>query len=1173
MTINPEKEINEFLENNSKRFVYPFQLKGIDKLKKFHEEIIPTLIKKLKEGHDRKLIKRTLFELRDFIPSLILMEELQKEKTKTKLSPYYYDLLEIIIELNRLEDYENILKHIEDDINRHISKNKKILHFLQNYYRKLKNFDEEKKLLEIIVRTNRNRDLRREALEIYLEFLQEDEKTDFLIDIFYNESSWVTQRKIIDKFSNNYDDPPLEFYFDILIGKRHFNYGVRYNVWNNLYDYFKQLDSGRIEKSIISNLRNAILNETSVNVIIGYTDRYGDFRPGGIINKWFSLAKRYNLLYSSLVNHTVSRIFSHLIDILERDRNNYVRGDRFEFIKSLVIWLKMGNVSNKENRIARILNTFKSFLSIDNVDEVVRFLREQELKEFELYPEALILMDTEEPWLSVKYGIVGGGGSGKSSLAHYLAYEKPREEDIISTFGIITYEIDFPEELLTKQTLDLKEQSTVKLRLWDFAGQSLFWASHKFYFHKISGFLILFNERSEKSIEEVKMWISRIEKYYDQLPTLFIINTMYDHFQSPVPQWISNLFSSEYNINKIYQVCSIKHEKEGFGISDLKRDLFSKYNWKNAHPLNVSVGMIEILEYFRNNLLYGDNLFINKNNLLNILKEDDSINLSFDQLELGLRQSLIKLENEGNIILFKELIILNPQQFSALTSTLCQEAQRSQGMVKINNITKELFPDDIINNLEDDQIECLVNSIPSILIYSQSCFPYQINDEEVLLFFEDVQDIFDDSEILGNRFDYINWLAYDNDLKKGIWEKLIAKILVLPGISCENRWKNCIKILYKNQIIYLRLIFLKKRFFKFSIEILAKGFNSEILAFEVSKLINDTIQELEDYNLKTNISEYYTGIYNILVCNDCKEIIKVERWLNSLLMSRAHSICSECQTQIELLELEKCIISQSSEKYVLDLVPISNSFYNQYIYNFGEELDQFGIDLIKNEIEQIKNHLFQLSLEKLAEGLYKLISRIDQIDIRTQMMLEYQQRSDSSHFLILKALAVIIPEISNIDEVSDEEFNVFLKSKAKGLIARKYHQIKRKLHLKKFIKIEFFCPVCGEKYKFLLIMEGLPKLKKYAKIVIALLLRFSNFNFSDSLKFLGRLLETSEDLEKIQSDSTITPDLNLIKLSQNERYAFIQGLEGIDHSNHIYDYFPGHIYKDKLMMVCTKCIE
>ena len=72
---------------------------------------------------------------------------------------------------------------------------------------------------------------------------------------------------------------------------------------------------------------------------------------------------------------------------------------------------------------------------------------------------------------------------------------------------------------------------------------------------------------------------------------------------------------------------------------------------------------------------------------------------------------------------------------------------------------------------------------------------------------------------------------------------------------------------------------------------------------------------------------------------------------------------------------------------------------------------------------------------------------------------------------------------------------------------------------------------------------------------------------------MRNVLESSEAFEKIQSEPTIAPDLDLVKLNPKERYSFIHGLEGINHSNHIYDIFSGHIYNNKLMMVCSKCIE
>ena len=101
----------------------------------------------------------------------------------------------------------------------------------------------------------------------------------------------------------------------------------------------------------------------------------------------------------------------------------------------------------------------------------------------------------------LKILVIGDSGVGKSSIiTKYL-------DNFFSDMHISTIGIDFR---IKKMNIDGK---SITLQLWDVAGQEKFRSTTSIYFRRCNGIIILFDVTNRESFDNVKKWISEIDKY------------------------------------------------------------------------------------------------------------------------------------------------------------------------------------------------------------------------------------------------------------------------------------------------------------------------------------------------------------------------------------------------------------------------------------------------------------------------------------------------------------------------------------------------------------------------------------------------------------------------------------------------------------------------------------
>ncbi len=120
--------------------------------------------------------------------------------------------------------------------------------------------------------------------------------------------------------------------------------------------------------------------------------------------------------------------------------------------------------------------------------------------------------EKQGPIGEVKVMLVGRGGAGKTSLRRYFTEKNHREKEP-ETQGI---SID---------TFEMKvEERAILVRLWDFAGQEITHALHKFFLSEGCVYILLVEPRADAEMEDAKYWLNLLETYCPNSKVLVAIN-------------------------------------------------------------------------------------------------------------------------------------------------------------------------------------------------------------------------------------------------------------------------------------------------------------------------------------------------------------------------------------------------------------------------------------------------------------------------------------------------------------------------------------------------------------------------------------------------------------------------------------------------------------------------
>ena len=195
-----------------------------------------------------------------------------------------------------------------------------------------------------------------------------------------------------------------------------------------------------------------------------------------------------------------------------------------------------------------------------------------------------------QPLNEVKVLLVGHGGAGKTSLVKRLLGDKfDNNEPQTHGININKWEI-------------IDGDDKIKVHFWDFGGQEIMHATHKFFLSKRSLYVLVLDGRKE---EDEEYWLKHIESFGGDSPILVVINKIDDNPSSDVNR---TLLHTKYKGIKSFHRISCK-ENEGIDSFaeilnnellkvELRHEQFAK-NWFNVKTKleNMTDNFISYEEY------------------------------------------------------------------------------------------------------------------------------------------------------------------------------------------------------------------------------------------------------------------------------------------------------------------------------------------------------------------------------------------------------------------------------------------------------------------------------------------------------------------------------------------------------------------------------------------------
>ena len=306
---------------------------------------------------------------------------------------------------------------------------------------------------------------------------------------------------------------------------------------------------------------------------------------------------------------------------------------------------------------------------------------------------------------------------GKTSLSKSLqGLKKNRVE--LSTDGIEFGELKPTPPLITLDMTSTPRGNSITLKLWDFAGQDIFYFTHSFYLSNLGIYLIVWNIYDLQSLGRAHYWISVLFSTFKHTQSSISIFLVATHVNSDDALL---LFQSQCKYFEKYSghliQCYPVDSYTNFNIPELKEELFSiaekMVQEVPKNYLNIAYN-IEQLRLECENKKEIPVVFISKTNIYPI-----------DQQEL--KRALSFLHDIGKIIYFNQegiddMVILDCNWLNnAMKSiiTLKYQIAKSDGLLsssKLSDIWKKLFPPnfhnylfeilskfDVIQKISDDQ--------------------------------------------------------------------------------------------------------------------------------------------------------------------------------------------------------------------------------------------------------------------------------------------------------------------------------------------------------------------------------------------------------------------------------------------------------------------------------------
>jgi internalin A len=149
------------------------------------------------------------------------------------------------------------------------------------------------------------------------------------------------------------------------------------------------------------------------------------------------------------------------------------------------------------------------------------------------------------PLNEAKVIFVGEGGVGKTSLIKRLT------DETFKTHENITEGLD-----IKSWFLNINDQS-IKLGLWDFGGQEIYYATHQLFLTRRTLYILVLNSRLSEEENRIEYWLKLIETFGDQSPVIIVGNK---RDEQPLDINRKALLEKYPNIKDIFEVSCLTGE-------------------------------------------------------------------------------------------------------------------------------------------------------------------------------------------------------------------------------------------------------------------------------------------------------------------------------------------------------------------------------------------------------------------------------------------------------------------------------------------------------------------------------------------------------------------------------------------------------------------------------------
>ena len=118
----------------------------------------------------------------------------------------------------------------------------------------------------------------------------------------------------------------------------------------------------------------------------------------------------------------------------------------------------------------------------------------------------------------IKLVIIGDSGVGKSNFLFKFI------EGQFSPLHVATVGFDYKSKIVTLPV----SKKTVKLQIWDTAGQEKYMSINKNLFQKVQGIILMYDLTKRETFDRLKIWLNIIKQMTNEIPIILVANKLDD---------------------------------------------------------------------------------------------------------------------------------------------------------------------------------------------------------------------------------------------------------------------------------------------------------------------------------------------------------------------------------------------------------------------------------------------------------------------------------------------------------------------------------------------------------------------------------------------------------------------------------------------------------------------